>query len=407
MTTQRIEVDLDIHSDLYKDHMDEVGSRLRELNPVVWTEQYGGHWAFTSHTAVRTGLQNPGVSSEKIIEPGGKVRGGPMIPAGAEGAYRLIPHETEPPEWNDYRKLLNRHFAPAAIDAQSDVIEKHCQSVIDGIIEKGSVDFVHEIASPVTALITLDILGLPLDKWQYYAGPIHRVSSLEPTPEGEPDIAEVDQELLQVAAERRANPEGGLIDELIATGMPGREMTNEEIRSIVLQLLFGGLDTTAGLLAGALIYLDEHRELHDRLRNDDDYLQSATEEFLRVISPVTALGRTATEGMEVAGQQIQVGDRCWFIYRSANRDPEVFVNPDEIDLERNPNRHFAFGSGRHRCLGSNLARAVFKVVLRSVLTRMPDYTVDHAQVIPYGNRSVNNGIAHMPLSFTPGEKLGS
>jgi cytochrome P450 len=179
-------------------------------------------------------------------------------------------------------------------------------------------------------------------------------------------------------------------------------MSDETIRDITYQLMVGGFDTTASLLANALWYLDANRSEHSRLLDDDQFLRTATEEFVRWAAPVQALARTARVEMELGDQTIQPGDRMWMMYFSANRDSDVFDDPDEVRLDRFPNRHLGFGVGIHRCLGSNLARAVFQTVLRQVLRRMPDYTIDRTAARRFPVRAITNGWISQPATFTPG-----
>jgi cytochrome P450 len=213
--------------------------------------------------------------------------------------------------------------------------------------------------------------------------------------------------LAQTVAARRAEPQTGLIDDLIATEINGVPMDDDEVKDLVFDILVGGFDTTAGLLAGSLLYLEGRPEVRKRLIEDDEFMRTATEEFLRYVSPAVGLAKTATQDFDLEGQPIKTGDRMWFMYRAANWDPEEFDNPDTVDLERSPNRHFAFGAGIHRCLGSNLARAVFQTVLREFLVRVPDYSVVHDQVERYSFAANNAGYAQFPIRYTPGTRVNA
>jgi cytochrome P450 len=264
-----------------------------------------------------------------------------------------------------------------------------------------------DIANPVTALITLDILGLPLSDWSFYAEPIHRVSYEPYVPEVVAGMAACQRRIAETIERRRADPTDALIDYLIAARIDGEPITDRNLIDIVNQMLMGGLDTTSGLLSNACVYLDEHRDDHRRLIDDHEFLQVATEEFVRWVSPVTGLARTAKKRAEVHGQVIEPGERILFLYRSANRDEGVFDDPDEVILTRFPNRHAGFGIGIHRCLGSNLARLVFQTVLRQILIRMPDYEVDHQRARKFPVMPGSNGWINVPTRFTPGTRLAA
>lgn len=404
-TSERTVYDFDPHSAEYADESGRIEHEMRTARPVVWSPNYEGFWAVTGHRALGDGLRDrDNCSSEKSYDQDGNPIGGLSIPPRA--GYRMVPDEVDPPEWDGYRKLLARAFAPSAIDALRPDIQRFTDEVIDHSIENGEVDFVMGVASPVTALITLDIMGLPLEDWRFYAEPIHELFSLSHFTDVRGGVGRVYDRLRELVDERRESPVGsGLVEHLINSEIDGEPITEENLTNMFFNLLVGGFDTTAGLMSGALKYLDTHRDIHQRLIDDPAFMRTATEEFVRWISPVAGLARTAARDFDIEGQQVQEGDRIWFMFRAANYDPEEFDSPDEIDLERSPNRHFAFGSGIHRCLGSSLARAVFQIVTRSVLIRMPDFKVDHEAATRYVRRAVNNGWATMPITFTPGPKV--
>ncbi|WP_187328482.1 cytochrome P450 [Rhodococcus sp. WS3] len=275
------------------------------------------------------------------------------------------------------------------------------------MIETGSTDFAADIASPVTALITLDILGLPLSDWDTYAGPIRRNSVDDVSTKGVEISERIYPLLAETVAARRITPGTGLVDELIAARPNGEALSDETVVDMIWQLLVGGFNTTSALLSWSIYYLDQHREQHQQLIDDDQFLRIATEEFVRWSSPVNTLARTVVRDVEIEGQQISAGDRMLFIFGAANRDPEVFDAPDDVQLDRFPNRHFGWGTGIHRCLGSNLARLVFQETLRQTLKRMPDFTVDQENIQREPDRAGGNGWVSLPLRFTPGPRVNT
>jgi cytochrome P450 len=175
---------------------------------------------------------------------------------------------------------------------------------------------------------------------------------------------------------------------------------------MVQLVIFGGVDTTTGLIGSALEWLARHPEERDRLREHPGLIPRATEEFLRYFSPVQALARTATRDCVVGGRQVRAGERLLLSWASANFDEDAFDRPDEVVLDRSPNRHQAFGVGIHRCLGSNYARVEFAVVLEEVLRRLPDYAIDGTAARRYPSIAVVNGWVTLPATFTPGTPQG-
>jgi cytochrome P450 len=286
------------------------------------------------------------------------------------------------------------------------VIQRYATEVIDHMIGDGEADFVMQVGSPVTALVTLDILGLPLQDWRFYAERIHQTFTDVPGGgDSEAGIPGIQKRLSETIAAHRLEPGPGLLDELIAAKIDDEPLTDETVKDLVYDILVGGFDTTAGLLAGAVRWLEDKQQEREHLLTDDSYLRTATEEFLRYVSPAVGLAKTATTDFELGGEKIHKGDRMWFMYRAANWDPEEFPNPGEVDLARSPNRHVAFGSGIHRCLGSHLARAIFQTVIREFLSRVPDYRVVTEKAESYVFACVNAGYAILPVRYTPGPRV--
>lgn len=408
-TDDRAVSDFDIHDPAYVRRTTEAEAELRGRCPVGWSDHHDGYWTISGYEAVANGLrERDRFSARKYRDENGRLRGGITIPT-IEG-YRALPNESDPPVWNIYRKVLTAHFTPSAVDRLRPTIQRYSTEVIDHMIVLGECDFVMGVGSPVTALITLDIIGLPLAEWRFFAEAIHATFTAEPGPAAGAGLAALQKRLAEEVAARRRSPvtdpdRRRLLDIMVSEPVDGYTLDDAEVKDLVYDLLVGGFDTTAGLLAGAAAYLEDKPGIKARLIEDDAYLKTATEEFLRWISPAVGLGKTATVDFELEGQQIHRGDRLWFMYRSANRDAAEFPDPDVVDLARSPNRHFAFGAGIHRCVGSNLARAVFQTVLREFLTRVPDYRIDRSRLERYRRASTNAGWTSMPMTYTPGRAV--
>ena len=181
-----------------------------------------------------------------------------------------------------------------------------------------------------------------------------------------------------------------------------------ELLGVMALIIGGGFDTTTALTAHALEWLAEHPDQRERLsRERDTLLNSATEEFLRFYTPAPGDGRTISADCEIAGTRFKEGERLWLSWAMANRDPSVFPSPNQIDLARTGNRHHSFGLGIHRCIGSNVARMVFKRMVIAVLDRMPDYRCDPDAAVHYETIGVIQGMQHLPAIFTPGPRLGA
>ena len=183
-------------------------------------------------------------------------------------------------------------------------------------------------------------------------------------------------------------------------------MTDDELVAVVWNLIGGGVDTTTSLTSLALAQLSEQPQLRDRLASDPHLLAAACEEYLRWTSVNETLSRTCTRDTVLGGQQIKRGEFVMMSWLAADYDPAVFPCPDAVDVDRSPNQHLAFGVGSHRCIGLHVARVMFEVMMREVLTRTPDYVVDHNRKQYYQGNPKLHGLVQMPVTFTPGKPLG-
>ena len=234
------------------------------------------------------------------------------------------------------------------------------------------------------------------------------------TPEHSPDaprVAEMNRQMgidmINTMNDVRENPRPGLVNALLQLRIDGEPAPDLEILGNLGLIIGGGFDTTTSLTAHALEWLSEHPDERERLsRERDTLLSSATEEFLRYYTPAPGDGRTFSEDCEIVGTRFKEGERLWLSWAMSNRDPSVFPNPHEIDLAREGNRHHSFGLGIHRCIGSNVARMVFKRMVTHVLDRMPDYRCVRGAAVHYETIGVINGMRHLPATFTPGPRLG-
>jgi cytochrome P450 len=291
------------------------------------------------------------------------------------------------------------------------MIDEIVRACLDEKIESGRIDFVDDLVNIVPAVLTLGMLGIPLKDWTVYCEPAHAAIY---TPQDSPEIQRVTELHKQMGmglgmqlAQIRANPRPGLVNALLELRINGEPQPDIEIFGVLGLLIGGGFDTTTALSAHALEWLSEHPERREQLsRERDTLLDSATEEFLRFYCPAPGDGRTISEDCEIAGTQFKEGDRVWLSWAMSNRDPEVFPEPNQIDLARKGNRHNSFGLGIHRCIGSNVARTVFKRMVMQVLDRMPDYVCDPDGAVHYDTIGVINGMRHLPATFTPGPRLG-
>jgi cytochrome P450 len=400
-------VDFDHHSLEYAQHGIDRMRELRERCPVAFTEAWEGYWLLTRYADVARVI-NDDATFSSARSAGGKEGVGITIPAAAQGA---VPIDLDPPDNSPYRKLLNPVFSPARSWAWRPFLKEATTACIDRFIESGSGDLVLDVANPVPALLTIEMLGMPLEDWLVYAEPMHETVATRPgSEEHQAALAKMFRMfglLAQAVADRRTGDGDDLISLIARAEVDGAPISDDVALQIVTLVLVGGVDTTTSLMANAFHWLWQHPEERERLRADPSLIPAAREEFLRFFTPTQGLARTVTCPVSVGDQKLSAGDRIFMSFAAANRDPEVFDRPDEVILDRFPNKHTTFGLGIHRCIGSNIARVEFDVVLEEVLRRLPDYEIDEARSERYDTVGVVNGWKQMPVTFTPAPKEGS
>ncbi|WP_326656005.1 cytochrome P450 [Streptomyces sp. NBC_00385] len=406
-------IHFDRHAPSYRDQFEEQTREFHDRCPLGWSDTYGGHWVAAGNRELlafaRAGEQ---LSNDHDIH--GERRGyqGISIPApprgrGLRGGFL----EMDPPEQRAYRNALNPYLSPAAVKRWIPFIDEVVGAAIDERIESGRIDFVDDLANIVPAVFTLAMMGIPLSKWELYNEPAHAGVY---TPPNSPEMARVVeshmamiQDIAATLHEVRAHPRPGLADALARLEIDGETPSDADLVGALALLIGGGFDTTTALTAHALEWLSRNPDERTRLSSErDTLLDPATEEFLRYFTPAPGDGRTVAEDCEVAGTELKEGDRLWLSWAMANRDPAVFSDPDSVDLARSGNRHTAFGLGIHRCIGSNVARTVFKRMLIQVLDRLPDFVCDPEGTVHYETIGVIQGMRHLPATFTPGRRRG-
>jgi cytochrome P450 len=403
----------DRHAAEYRSQFKQITEEMHAKCPMAWTETYGGHWVAAGSHEVFELARCPAVSNDHDIHNERRGYKGISIPTASRvSAVRGGILEMDEPDHRTYRTVLNPYLSPAAVKRWEPFIHDVTRACLNEKIEEGSIDFVDDLANIVPAVLTLAMLGIPLKKWNMYSEPVHAAVY---TPEHSPDIErvtamhrEMGLDMINTMLEIRENPRPGIVNGLLQLRIDGEPAPDLEILGNLGLVIGGGFDTTTALTAHSLEWLSENPDERERLRtNLDTLLDPATEEFLRFFTPAAGDGRTFSDDTELDGHQFKEGERLWISWAMANRDPSVFAEPDNVVLDRKGNRHFSFGIGVHRCVGSNVARTVFKSMLTAVLDRMPDYRCDPVGAVHYESIGVIQGMRKLPATFTPGPTIGA
>jgi cytochrome P450 len=316
----------------------------------------------------------------------------------------------DPPLHTRMRRMVSRDFTPGAARRLRPRIEELAVRIVDEVVERGECDLVADIAGEMPSFVIAELLGIPLEDGRelyHLTETLHAASSAVGIEAQQAAFGQMFGYAQQVCAAKRDAPSDDLAS-LLATGeLEGQPLDEVDFFLWFLLLVDAGGDTTRNLVGGGMHALFEHPDQLAALRADPDgLLPSAIEELLRYVSPVVHMRRRATRDTELRGVAIAAGDRVVMYYGAANRDPEVFDRPHELDLRRSPNHHVAFGGGGpHFCMGAHIARIEVDALLRQVLARLDDLAP--AGQATWLASNFINGPTHLPVSFRAGPRQGS
>jgi cytochrome P450 len=358
---------------------------LRDASPVVHMEDMGMHIVGTE-AEIREVLHHPEIFSSGVD-------------AVAIGQIRpLIPLQIDPPEHRNYRKLLDPIFAPKRIALLEDRTRTLVRDLVSAVADHGHCNFHHAIAEPLPSTVFLQLLGLPVSRTKEFVKlkdgiirppartPEERVEMVNATG------AKIYEILEEVVTEREKERKDDLISTFLDSEVDGHRLTHDDVIDICYLFFLAGLDTVTASLDCMLAYLAQHPEQRQQLVDDPSLIPHAVEEMLRWESPVQGVIRITTQATELGGCPIGAHESVSVMIGSANTDERAWERPDEVDFEREINKHIAFGGGAHRCLGSHLARMELRVALEEWHAAIPEYHLPEGIDLVYsqGLRAVEN-----------------
>lgn len=322
----------------------------------------------------------------------------------------LIPLQVDPPDHRNYRRLLDPIFAPRRMNAIEPDVTRMVNELIDAFIDRGACDFAEELAVPLPSSVFLRLVGLPLSQLDMFLEMKDGIlrpagNDLDEVAASQKVAAErIENYFAGVIEERKANPEGqdDLLSLFLTAEIEGQRLTQDEIIGICFLFILAGLDTVTDSLECFMSYLAQHPDQRQHIVDDPSIIPSTVEELLRWESPVTTVARTATTDVDLDGCPVKKGEGVGVILGAANVDERALPDAFTVDLLRNPNKHFAFGGGIHRCLGSHLARMELRVALREWHRRIPAYSIREGAELVY--QPALRQIESLPLVFPPGGK---
>jgi len=403
------EIDLGNIDLWYRDDVPGMFAKLQEERPVSWHTEpeveglpHGeGFWSVVRHDDVQH------VSRQPEVFISGK---GTNIPDFPPEVYEFLGSmiNMDPPRHTRFRLIVNRGFTPHQVAELEESVQQRAAAIVDAIAEKGSCDFVTDVAAALPLQIICDMMGIPESEYQWVFDKTNVVLGAS-DPEYGGDIMAAflaAQELWgyaqELRSERIASPRDDITTKIALAEVEGHSLTPEEFGSFFVLLVVAGNETTRNAISHGMKALTDHPDQKKLWLADlEGVSPTAVEEIIRWSTPVVHFRRTcAAADAEVGGQAIAEGQKVVLWYSAANRDPRAFTDPWAFDVRRDPNEHVGFGGGGpHFCLGAHLARREIRVMFEELLRRIPDIEISGEP--EYLQSNFIHGIKRMPAEFTP------
>jgi cholest-4-en-3-one 26-monooxygenase len=380
--------------------------RLRAEAPVCWNwgaASFPGFWSVTKYADIASISRD---ASTFISGRGFTMDDDPLDPSPASGTGKML-IGTDPPRHMQLRRLISRAFTPQMVETLEPSIRALAVEILNEILPRGQCDFVADIAEKLPVAVICAMMGIPREEQGLLFGLSNRVLAADDPALGTlqneevPATIEGHEELFayfaRLLAERRQSPRQDLVSALIGAEIDGERLSEEEIQYFCYLLLIAGSQTAPHAISGGMLALLEHPDQRALLVAEPSLMPLAVEEALRWASPVRHTARVATRDVEIRGQRILAGEKVLLWFASANRDEEMFPDPERFNIRRSPNEHLAFGAGEHFCLGAGLARLEIRVMFEEILGRLPD--LEPAGEIVLRRSAFIGGIKQMPVRF--------
>jgi cytochrome P450 len=369
--------------------------------PIAHTERYGGVWLPLTHDLVKEIAYDPTrfssltpvvqqlkPSQARELDP--DALGAPIGP--------VPPISSDPPFHADARRILLPAFSPKQIDPWRTEVEQICNKLIDDMGDADIIDAAVQYTQHIPVLVVAQMVGLPLsdaDRFRSWVDMVLGGIGAERNEERLAQFEAMDAYLTKHIEDHIENPRDDLTTYLLNSEIFGEKLSPRHVFGTILLLIIAGIDTTWSGIGSSLWHLASNPVDRRRLVENPEKIPTAVEEFLRAYAPVT-MARMVTDDMEFHGVHMKKEDRVLLPFPAANRDEKQFANPAVVDIEREENRHAAFGLGIHRCIGSNLARLEMNVAIEVFLKRFPDFELDNSEQVTWSSGQVR-GPRNLPF----------
>ena len=376
-----------------------VYDRLREEDPVH--RMPGGRWLLTRHEDCTAVLRNPAMSSERDLGDTGE-DGEPSLLQAYLAKLMLF---MDAPDHTRLRGLVTRAFTPRVVEGLRPRITELVDQLLDDAAGAGELDVIAGFGRPLPVAVIAEMLGVPRedqDRFRSWSEALAHTVDPAMTDDTAARAAVAGLEFMEyfheLSEERRQRPREDLLSALVAEEDAGDRLSTDELVANCILLLIAGHETTTNLIGNGTLALLRNPDELARFRADPSLAKSAVEEILRYDSPVHLTGRGVREDVEIGGVTVPAGDRVTILLAAANRDPAAFDRPDRFDLTRTDNRHLAFSSGPHFCLGAALARLEGQIALSSLVTRFPDLALADEQ-LAWNPTTTLRGLQRLPVTL--------
>ena len=377
--------------------------RLRSEDPVHW-DPFLHAWIVTRYTDVMEVLHT--FSADRTPSPE-QLTG--MGLAKLNPIARVMVRQMlflDAPAHTRLRGLASKAFTPARVETLRAHIREIVENLLDGLPDKGRMDVIADLAEPLPAIVTAEMLGVPTsDRHQlkaWSADFAEMLGNFQHNPDHVPKVLDSVQQMSDyfrgAIAEQKKHPREGLIRSFLDAEIDGDRFTEEEIVANMIVTMVGGQETTTNLIGNGMLTLLHNSQEMQRLRNDLSLIPSAVEEMLRYESPSQHTARMAPEDREMGGKLIRKRQAVMAVMAAANRDPERFPDPDRFDITRQDNRHLAFGYAAHFCFGAPLARIEGQIAFSAILRRFPFLRLETEQPIWRTNLGLR-GVTSLVVAF--------
>ncbi|HEY0754795.1 MAG TPA: cytochrome P450 [Ktedonobacteraceae bacterium] len=382
--------------------------RLRQEAPVHW-DPFLHTWIVTRYADVITVFQKFSAERTPTVDQMAAMGLEALTPLAEVMVKQML--FLDPPDHGRIRGLASKAFTPRRVEGLREHIREITETLLDAVQDKGEMDIIADLAYPLPAIVTAEMLGVPTSDWplltRWSADFAQVLGNFQHNPDNAAQVVKSLGEMIayfhEAIRETRKHPGDGLINAYLSAEVNGDRFTEEEVVANTIVTMVGGQETTTNLIGNGVLALLRHPDQLARLKADLSLIPSAVEELLRYESPSQHTARLAPEDIVLGGKQIRKRQAVIAVMGAANRDPERFPDPDRLDLGRQDNRHVAFAWASHFCFGAPLARIEGQIAFERLVTRMPDLALKPGKIIWRENLGLR-GLTTLPVTFGNSEK---